>query len=1301
MIDARSRSALEIESELLSPGGRYLLASFAQPELEREQDLLEVGRWFGLEEALIAAGVQAPASAGATGRWLAALGWAAGELGSDAAARELVALTQALRLLADEADAGKKVSIDRLWTHMSQQLRGSLGLPRNAPSGEKPPRGRATKPATLRGRRWGEVRPQLASALQRLAAPRTDLLPRSPRSTSTFDGEHYEAVRSALRDSASGGLAVLAAPPGSGKTELALGYARHFRDDYDRVFFLRATDLFQLEQDFLAMARILVGSAGDPGYLRREAFRVLENSDRWLIIFNSVTDPGSLLPYLAWNPEGHKLCTYWAENRAIDDAWLTYFNVGIVRPRDHRGSAAQHANSTDVGSRDWAQDTTTTIRRSDDAPGLLEPMDTSQALRFLARTIDDVRPDSAELTQLAALVAPSRLAAVIAARWISYSQESISAYLARWRRLVDDWERFATDPSQDREPAAPSPPGYESGLRAVLLTLLGLTDATRRDVPARGDAGSAELAAVVLLVGRLEPYRSGSFPAEILDDLDWRDGRSGLDDRRLVVLHELALAAISDGGPYFKDFTINPIVHDAALRLEAAWRLDADPRSAGIASRKVGIASRTILRLTDMHARRGESRAQLDLLPHVERLALRAAPERSRSDPSSETRREHDGPSDIRPLVAIEMHARAAACHLGLRRIRPASAQLARIDHVVNDYPAEIRAALGAAEIDWGELPGHPPQYDFGSPIGRLWQLMRSLRIEDYPQVAYRLFVSLQPALSSSSDALQTPDRARLYFEGALACRARSETTMDPDSHADDAIKKAFDLWTELGEEQGKAAAWDVMAVLALDRGDLETAYDKADKALKAQEPLLRPSTTRPLADPRAELARSLSLLARIRMCEGRVKDAAARMRDSTELWRTVAADPATQSRPRINAVSARSRQALLTAILGDVRTGEQEALSAQREADAIYLRGHRKKALIVSNTAQVLRLGGEIVRAREMHAQALDMSERLWGPDHMTTTDIRRSCADTLLDAGKPRPAVIAVLKVLQLLGVGPSTGDVIVRGRTWTSLGRALIETSVSLEPDQARSDATLDLGRQALEHANALFDAASTDSVHRHPDAITCLLGRAEVALRKRDAAAVRLAQEATDLARAVLVPNDVPDGASPVLIGPRARLLRARTLTASMSELNVLKRDADSLDAQAGQTGAARTPTTQLEIALAVIAVDAAILSLSESARVDEAEALHARARVQLAAALKGLRERLREEPHQLIARGYAELAKLAENFLTPRQRARDERERDRARPRFEVEEFRTEIIRRLVRSEDDLAARRRLAAAPDV
>ena len=281
-------------------------------------------------------------------------------------------------------------------------------------------------------------------------------------------------------------------------------------------------------------------------------------------------------------------------------------------------------------------------------------------------------------------MAPSRIAAVLAARWLNYTKEPVRDYLARRRALDDDWQRFVDFRSKHREDPPPPSRDYDCGLRAVLMSLEGLAD-ERRWPAASGDEPTSPQLAAVALLGLLEPYGAGTFPADILDDPDWSGGRSGLDDRRLDVLNDLGLVDRSDGLPYFSDFGVNPIIREAVRHRPSQQR-------------SVGIATRTLLHLMDNSKARG-ARAQLDLLPHAERLALRIAPDTER--PGAPVGCVDDDPDDIRPLAAVELHARAAACHLGLQKNRVASAQLARMDHVLVQYRTEIRKALKAKTMDW------------------------------------------------------------------------------------------------------------------------------------------------------------------------------------------------------------------------------------------------------------------------------------------------------------------------------------------------------------------------------------------------------------------------------------------------------------------------------------------------------------------------------------------------------------------------------------------------------------------------
>ena len=94
--------------------------------------------------------------------------------------------------------------------------------------------------------------------------------------------------------------------------------------------------------------------------------------------------------------------------------------------------------------------------------------------------------------------------------------------------------------------------------------------------------------------------------------------------------------------------------------------------------------------------------------------------------------------------------------------------------------------------------------------------------------------------MPESGDDGYRAEEASLYFEGALACRAMEKSKSDPETPASQAIADALERWEKLDDEQGQAAAHDVTAVLALDRGDLELAYQQADMARAMQDRVLR-----------------------------------------------------------------------------------------------------------------------------------------------------------------------------------------------------------------------------------------------------------------------------------------------------------------------------------------------------------------------------------------------------------------------------------------------------------------------------
>jgi tetratricopeptide (TPR) repeat protein len=1181
-----------------------LLGSFCQPVLQREEELAEAALWLGLGDENDASDASS-LTRNATGSWLRALQRCETQLSSDVEIRELQALTRALKHQAAKADReGRHVPINELWDEMSRQLRASL---------ENGGGGHATSSSTLRGRRWGNLRMQIATALAYLTqyGMPTNLLPRNTREMSTFTPSDYRAVRDALTERSCGGLAVIAAPPGSGKSELALSYVRHEGTRYDHIFWLRAANRVQLEHDFLEMARILARKPGGRAHLRREAFGVLENTSRWLIIFDSVIDPAVLLPYLPWNADGHKLCTYWADPRTeterarYDDAWLTYFNVQLAQ--------------TD---------------------GLLKGLKDGEALAFLRKVIRSVS-DPTDLSALAELVSPSRLATILAAKWINYSHCSITDYIADWHGIEASTEHDSR------------------AYRAAVLTFRGLSQAGK---------GSVDEAAADLL-WRLEPYGAATFPEDLLDDPSWEAGDSPLGDRRLAVLEELGLADKSSQLPHTKYFAVNAIVRAvAAANLDETSQVD-----------NLTIASRTLLHLLLEDTGDRSLQTKLELLPDAEHLAKRLAP---LGQPATQL-------LCTGPLLAIEFLAHAAAIHLGLSRIRGAAEPLRLINEIAERYANEIRVALALPEQIWDghDIPPAPVDYRFDRPIERMGRLLLAMRLDGFPAVASAVYKAIDQVLQSDSsgDRLRPCDggviykraKANIYFHGALACR-----DMDQMRSAESAVAKAIRIWEDLGDQQGIATANNVTALLQRDIGNLHKARELAKIALTKQRELMDENVT---TRAQISLARDLYLLASILREEGRWSEAARLMSETATAWSKVprslsrgqisgngddatletSSDPARRAGLEINELGARSSHTLLKALLGELPGTEREALQCWGHAQAIYPQGHRKAAKILADAAEVMHLVGDVRRARSFHVQALEMSERLWDPDHRITTRVRRACAATLLDAGDPNAALLQLLRILALPSAN-TIGTLLGRARAWATLGRLLIDVSVSVNSDDDHRQ--LDLAGRALKHAQLLFDA-TTGSEHTHPDVAMCLLGHAEIAIRRDNPAALGLAQEACDLIR-----NQFSLTSNPLIL-PRARIVRARAMPSklplSQSVVEQLERETVALQQELDAPGAIHTPADRVEVALAAIAADWARSSATSARNATLGHTVYDNARRKLDAAVKPLDKQLSGERHQLFARSYAELARLAHKFVGPRQRARNARERDRLRPALDL------------------------------
>ena len=1223
MTSPRSRDPREIEQQLFTIGPRYLLASFTQPEFIREQELEQTAAWLHLNEALRAAQVKVPARA--TAAWLALLSWCAGQLRDDRDAEETRALVAALREQSAAADARDgSGSIADLWKRMSRILK--------APPG---PRASGASPATLRGRRWAALRQELAVVVAGLLSrePPAHLLPRSPRDPMTFGEEHFERIRAALSRQARGsGLAVIAAEPGAGKSELALAYANHelARESYDHVFVLRAMDAFRLEQDFMSMAKILAPAAGTPAELRRAALEVLETTSRWLIVCQSVADPAILLEFLPRNPDGHVLCTYWqpdgpatSADHEDADPWLKYHELDIAPA---------------------------------DAPALLEPLSPSDAQALLASALSLGSGRPVALRELAKTLAPSRLATMLATTWLEETGSGSDAARARARAQVAEYGR-RWDAAGQRIQAAGKPD--HPALRAALIQLWELDDKTRWRPLAEVEEPERERAAVTLLF-RLEPFASGLFAAEVLDDPAWHNGTDPLDDGRLVLLDRWRLADRSrppSDEPYFE---IGKPVRTAVELLE--------PTAAQV-QEALAVSSHTMLRLMREHTPAGESAdASFELLPQAAAVAAR------------EVRRY---PAD-RPLVAVELYARAGICHFALGRLRTAKKLFGEMDAILEILERDPAGRRPCETEIWPEPFLTAPHLDdlpLEAPVKRMGKLVKTLRRAGHPQQAKRLYGRLQRLVADERASDPTDDEiARLHFEGAMAAHDADDSGM-----AEQALDLASTRWLTLGDQRWVAAAQSFLAELRLDAGKLEEAREIAEAARLARADILAAARApSDAARGHGELARSDYLLGRIAYVEGRLRDAESHFASAVAGW-AAAREQAAEVEPRearpelppINAISASSYHALLCALLGDVPAAEREGLQAWNRAREVFPRGHWSTTNTLSNYAQILRLGGRVAEAREQHLRALEVSERTLGRSHRTTYLVRRKCAETLLEAGSPDAALRELRPLLAV--VETSTGHAPASARVWAVLGRLLVENALVVSRvGRAPDDQLLDLGFRVLKHARELFEIAARTSQRRNPGLVACLLSLSEVAIRREADSAVALASEAVALASEQSSDSELP------MVAPRAKLVRAEAMAALTGDEAIdvealLARAAHLPDLPSGRVHVP-APGDRLEVALAKISAELVAHAHGATARRGQDEngagqELYRRARDHIDVALAPLLQQIGDQPHQLVARGYAELAEVAHRLgpsgSSARMRASNERSRDRFRPSLHV------------------------------
>jgi tetratricopeptide (TPR) repeat protein len=103
---------------------------------------------------------------------------------------------------------------------------------------------------------------------------------------------------------------VITGTGGVGKSQLAVEYAWAHRADYDAVWWVSAETTTSLHGDYAALAtQVGLGQHPDQDAMVAAVRGWLEDSPRWLVIFDNADDPTALIPLLPRAGDGHVLVT--------------------------------------------------------------------------------------------------------------------------------------------------------------------------------------------------------------------------------------------------------------------------------------------------------------------------------------------------------------------------------------------------------------------------------------------------------------------------------------------------------------------------------------------------------------------------------------------------------------------------------------------------------------------------------------------------------------------------------------------------------------------------------------------------------------------------------------------------------------------------------------------------------------------------------------------------------------------------------------------------------------------------------
>ena len=167
---------------------------------------------------------------------------------------------------------------------------------------------------------------------------------------------------------------VIAGTGGVGKTQLAVEYAWAHRADYDAVWWVGAETTASLHGDYAALApEIGLGQDPDQDTMVASVRRWLEDTPRWLVIFDNADDPAAIVDLLPRAGDGHVLVTSQVEDDLDRRADLVPLDVLTLEE-------ATQFLLTRTGHNDMAA-----ARDLADALGCL-PLALEQAGAFIAQT---------------------------------------------------------------------------------------------------------------------------------------------------------------------------------------------------------------------------------------------------------------------------------------------------------------------------------------------------------------------------------------------------------------------------------------------------------------------------------------------------------------------------------------------------------------------------------------------------------------------------------------------------------------------------------------------------------------------------------------------------------------------------------------------------------------------------------------------------------------------------------------------------------------------------------------------------